>query len=280
LEPTGDGLAFVWFNERNDLRSRSALAVLAVSMLILGACGEDAASSTTTTTVVETTTSSLATTTTSMATTTTTTAATTTSAPATTTTAGSSELPGEPIDFGPAAGDTLAVIGVAHDDVLNLRAAPGADQVIVEEIPPTYEALTAVGETRQLPGSFWIAVDYQGTEGWVNLRYVGYLGETNDTTHIATEEGLPAAETMLDLGFLMAEAVASVDPPSEIVLVVAPTVGDLGEVTYDVIGLGDDAVRGLRVHVFGQPIDEAFTLDTVEETALCGRGVDPSGACV
>jgi galactitol-specific phosphotransferase system IIB component len=255
------------------------LAVLAVSMLILGACGEDAASSTTTTTVVETTTSSLATTTTSMATTTTTTAATTTSAPATTTTAGSSELPGEPIDFGPAAGDTLAVIGVAHDDVLNLRAAPGADQDIVEGIPPTYDALTAVGETRELPGSFWIAVDYQGTEGWVNLRYVGYLGETNDTTHIAAEEGLPAAETMLDLGFLMAKAVASVDPPSEIVLVVAPTVGDLGEVTYDVIGLGDDAVRGLRVHVFGQPIDEAFTLDTVEETALCGRGVD-AGACV
>ena len=59
--------------------SRSALAVLAVSMLILGACGEDAASSTTTTTVIETTTSSIATTTS-------TTAATTTSAPATTTT--------------------------------------------------------------------------------------------------------------------------------------------------------------------------------------------------
>jgi hypothetical protein len=78
----------------------------------------------------------------------------------------------------------------------------------------------------------------------------------------------------------MAEAVASTDPPSEIVLVVAPTVGDLGEVTYDVIGLGDDAVRGLRVHVFGTPITEAFTLRTVEETTLCGRGVDAEGRCV
>jgi enoyl-CoA hydratase len=36
-------------------------------------------------------------------------------------------LPGEPIDFGPAAGDVLAVIGVSHDDVLNLRSAPGAE---------------------------------------------------------------------------------------------------------------------------------------------------------
>jgi hypothetical protein len=279
LEPTGDGLAFVWFNERNVLRSRSALAVLAVSMLILGACGEDAASSTTTTTVVETTTSSP--TTTSMATTTSTTTATTSSAPATTTTAGSSELPGEPIDFGPAAGDTLAVIGVAHDDVLNLRAAPGADQDIVEGIPPTYDALTAVGQTRQLPGSFWIAVDYQGTEGWVNLRYVGYLGDTTDATQAVIDDlgEVPSAETMLELGFIVAESFASEEPVSEIVLVVAPTVGDLGEITYDVIGLGDDAVRGVRVHVFGEPIVEAFTLDAVEVTTLCGRGVD-AGACV
>jgi hypothetical protein len=61
---------------------------------------------------------------------------------------------------------------------------------------------------------------------------------------------------------------------------VAPSVGDLGEVTYDVIGLGDDAVRGLRLHVFGQPIDEGFSLKTVEMTALCGRGADDDGGCI
>ena len=252
--------------------SRSALAVLAVSMLVLGACGEDAASSTTTTTVVETTTSSLATTST--------TAATTTSAPATTTTPGSSELPGEPIDFGPAAGDTLAVVGVAHDDVLNLRAAPGADQEILEGIPPTYDALTAVGQTRELPESLWIAVDYQGTEGWVNLRYIGYLGETTDVTHAVTEQlgGPPGAETMLELGLIVAEGMAG-DPSADIVMSVAPSVGDFGEVTFDVTGVEDDSVRGSRLHVFGQPIDEAFLLASVEETVICARGVD-AGACV
>ena len=125
-----------------------------------------------------------------------------------------------------------------------------------------------------------IEVDYEGTEGWVNLRYVGYLGDTTDeTSSVATT--VSGAETMLDLGFLVAETFASEEEPvSEIVLVVAPTVGDLGEVTYDVIGLGDDAVRGLRVHVFGDPIVEAFTLRMVEVTTLCGRGVDAERRCV
>ena len=260
--------------------SRSAIAILAVAMLVLGACGEDAATSTTTTTVVATTTSSLATTTTSsLATTTSTTAATTTSAASTSTT-GSSELPGEPSTFGPVAGDTLAVVGVAHDDVLNLRAAPGADQEILEGIPPTYEALTALGQTRELPGSLWIGVDYEGTEGWVNLSFIGYLGDTTDITHTVSEQlgGTPGAETMLELGLIVAEGIAG-DPSADIVMSVAPSVGDLGEVTFDVTGFEDDSVRGSRLHVFGQPIDEAFLLASVEGTVICARGVDV-GACV
>jgi hypothetical protein len=259
--------------------SRSALAVLSVCVLVVGACGEDAATSTTTTTVIETTTSALATTTTSMATTTSTTSATTTTATGTTTTR-ASELPGEPIDFGPAAGDTLAVVGVAHDDVLNLRAAPGADQEILEGIPPTFDALTAVGQTRELPGSLWIAVDYQGTEGWVNLTFIGYLGDTTDITHAVTEQlgGTSGAETMLELGLIVAESIAG-DPSADIVMSVAPTVGDLGEVTFDVTGFEDDSVRGSRLHVFGQPIDEAFLLASVEGTVICARGVD-DGICI
>ena len=260
--------------------SRSALAVLAVSMLVLAACGEDTATSTTTTTVAETTTSSLATTTSSMSTTTSTTSATTTTVPVTTTTSVASDLPGEPIDFGPAAGDTLAVVGVAHDDVLNLRAAPGADQQILEGIPPTYDSLTAVGQTRQLPGSLWIGVDYEGTEGWVNLTFIGYLADTTDITHAVTEQlgGTSGAETMLELGLIVAEGIAG-DSSADIVMSVAPTVGDLGEVTFDVTGFEDDSVRGSRLHVFGQPIDEAFLLASVEETVICARGVD-AGACV
>jgi hypothetical protein len=257
------------------MRSRRRILLFMVMSVLAVACAGEGESGTTTTTSA---TSTSTTTTTVASTTTTSPATTTTTAPATTTTT-TGELPGEPIDFGPAAGDTVAVIGVAHDDVLNLRAAPGADQPIVAEIPNTYDSLTAAGETRELPGSFWIGVDYEGTPGWVNLRYIGYLGDTTDETS-ALIGPVPGAETMLDLGFLVADFLASEEPPSDIVLVEAPTVGDLGEVTYDVIGLGDDAVRGLRVHVFGTPITEAFTLRTVEVTVICGRGVDAEGLCI
>jgi hypothetical protein len=256
------------------MRSRRIQLFMVMSVLAVACAGEGESGTTTTSSAATTST----TTTTVASTTTTSPATTTTTAPATTTTA-TGELPGDPIDFGPAAGDTLAVIGVAHDDVLNLRAAPGADQPIVAEIPNTYDSLTAAGETRELPGSFWIGVDYEGTPGWVNLRYIGYLGDTTDETS-ALIGPVPGAETMLDLGFLVADFLASEEPPSDIVLVEAPTVGDLGEVTYDVIGLGDDAVRGLRVHVFGTPITEAFTLRTVEVTVICGRGVDAEGLCI
>ena len=271
------------------MRRRSRWIVLTVLSVVIAACGAGEDSSTTTTTTATTTTlapgttQALPTTTTTLAPgTTTTTVAPTTTTSETTTTTSSSGLPGEPIDFGPNQGDILAVIGVAHDDVLNLRAKPGASQEIVAGIPPTYADLVALGETRQLPGAMWIAVDYGTRTGWVNLRYIGYLGVTTDET--ATIEAnlgsTPTAETMLELGRIVAESLASDEPASDIVVSVAPSVGDLGEVTYDVIGLGDDAVRGLRLHVFGQPIDEGFSLKTVEMTTLCGRGADADGACV
>lgn len=261
------------------MRRRSSWIRLTALSVVLAACGSGGVTETTATSTS--TTASTNTTSVPMPTTTTNAPGPTTTIASSTTTL-SSGLPGDPIDFGPAAGDTLAVIGVAHDDVLNLRAAPGADQSILVGIPPLYSDLIAIGETRQLPGSMWIAVDYDGQRGWVNLRYIGYLGDTSDAT-AAIVDNLgenPVAGTMLDLGWIVAESLASDDPPSDLVLTVAPVVGDLGEVTYDVIGLGDDAVRGLRVHVFGQPVDDGFALDAVEVTALCGRGADADRACV
>src|SRR5690606_17005399 len=127
----------------------------------------------------------------------------------------------------------------------------------------------------------WIEVDADGREGWVNLRYVAYLGDTRD----ATSELIPdmtetRAETMLDLGALVAEAVAA-DTDAISVVSVAPSVGDLGEVTYDVVGFGDDSVLGARIHVFGTPDEggEGFELKSVEMTILCSRGVS-DGLCV
>ena len=83
------------------------------------------------------------------------------------------------------------------------------------------------------------------------------------------------AVAAIRIGMIVAETLASDEPPSRIVMSVGPTVGDLGEVTYDVVGIGDDAVRGFRLHVFGTPDEggEGFVLKSVEQTVLCGRGL-------
>lgn len=246
--------------------NKKTISAVALAVTLAACGGADTGSTTTTAAATSTTTS-----------TTTTGPETTTTAPSTGTT-----LAGEPIEFGPAAGDELAVIGVAHDDVLNLRAGPGADQAVVAEIPNLSEGLVALGNTRDLGDSFWVEVDYEGTTGWVHYSFVGYMGVTDDlTASVVSQLGDgPVAETMLDIGLIVAQTFASEEPASDVVLTVAPTVGDLGEVTYDVIGIGDDAVRGYRVHVFGQPADETFGLKAVEVTTLCGRGVTEDGLCL
>jgi hypothetical protein len=174
------------------------------------------------------------------------------------------------------------VVGVAHDDVLNLRAAPGADQDILAGIPPLYSDLIALGSTRQLSASMWIDVDYSGLEGWVNLRFVAYLGATDDlTAQIVSNLGeTPVAKTMLGLGLIVAESIVAEAPDASIVVSAAPTSGDLGEVTYDIVGFEDDSVRGSRIHVFGQPVSDGFALNSVEATPFCSRGVDPDGVCL
>ena len=172
------------------------------------------------------------------------------------------------------------MVGVAHDDVLNLRAAPGPTQEIVAGIPPHFSGIVAVGSTRQLTGSMWIAVDYETLTGWVNLRYIAYLGAANDVTAnvVANLGEIPVAGDMLELGLLVAESLAP-DLPTRQVVSGAPTTGDLGEVTIDVTGYEDDSVMGGRLHVFGQQVDDGFALHSVEVTPLCARGVDADGIC-
>ena len=239
---------------------RAAFIAIVVAIVAGGCGGADVADTTTTTS------------TTQPDTTTTTVEPTTTTAPDTTT-----SLPGEPIIIGPQAGDVLAVVGVAHDDVLNVRAAPGIDQPVIDELAPLTFDVVALGNARALPRSIWYEVETDEGIGWANGSFFGYLGVTTDETADVVDllGEVPAAETMLDLGMIVAEALASDEPPSRIVMSVAPTVGDLGEVTYDVVGIGDDSVLGFRLHVFGTPDEsgEGFVLKSVEQTVLCGRGL-------
>lgn len=240
---------------------RVGLIAITLAVIAAGCSGVDVADTTTTTSSIqpETTVTTLLPTTTTSATETTT------------------SFPGDPIDIGPQAGDVLAVIGVAHNDVLNVRAAPGTDQPVVAELAPLSDDVVALGNARALTESIWFEVEADGVTGWASSSFLGYIGQTTDVTAALVDQlgELPRAPTMADLGMVVAGTLVVDGPPSGITMSIAPTVGDLGEVTFDVIGIKDDAVRGFRVQVFATP-DEGgagFVLKSVEQTLLCGRGL-------
>ena len=126
--------------------------------------------------------------------------------PTTTVPPTSTTLPGEAFDIGPQAGDVVAVVGVAHDDVLNVREVPGASTAIVATLDPLADDVVATGRHRLLPSSIWSEVQANGVTGWVNSSYLGYLGGVDDLTSWVVSQmgGIPEAETMLDLGTMVA----------------------------------------------------------------------------
>ncbi len=193
-------------------------------------------------------------------------------------------LAGEPFDFlVPVEGELVAVVGVFFDDILEVHEAPGENTPLVGELPNLADNVEGTGQGRLLPNSIWWRIRWGDVEGWVGSSFMARIGTTTDVTVevMNLAGGSLEAETMLDLGTLVAGLLDSDDPASRVVVSVAPTIGDLGEITMDIIGLGDDALGGLRVTVFGQPNEsgEGFTLRTVESTALCSRGVTPDGLC-
>ena len=198
----------------------------------------------------------------------------TTEAPETTTGITPPEsMPGDVIEFGPLEGDQIAVVGVAHDDTLNVRIAPGVEFDVIETLAPDAN-MTAGGENRLLVDSFWVEIDSGSGKGWVNEAFVGFLGVTRDID-LSTVSVAPAP-TPEEFGLAVAQSFASVDPVSKVELVgVADTV-----VTYDVLGLGDDALKGLRLTIETTEIDEGFTVSGLQEQAICSRGLTTDLKCV
>ncbi len=192
--------------------------------------------------------------------------------------------PGEAVEIRPTAGSVLSVIGVAHDDVLNVRSGPGTTFPVVAVAANLGDDVTATGRGWLVNRSVWFEVSHAGLTGWANGSYLAWRDGTDDVTSRVVNRlgGIPVAETMLDLGREVADAMVYGPEKARIVVSVAPSIGDLGEVTYDVVGLSDDSVRALRLHVFGQPTasGEGFSLKSVEATNFCDRGVSDNGLCV
>ena len=223
-------------------------------------------------------------------------------------------LPGEPSAFGPAEGAALAVVGVDHDDVLNVRDVPAGEIIATLDLLNPYvgllevrealsgeilaspdlwaDAIVATGRTRALPTTTWHELRVAGLTGWSSAAYLAQLGATDDVTAHIVEilGGRLQADTMLDLGFIVAETVASDEPPSRVVVSVEPFVFEaVGEITIDVLNIGDDSVLGFRLGVFADAGDDwmsdnpgPFTLRSVQSTVLCytSRGVTEDGLCL
>lgn len=199
------------------------------------------------------------------------TASTAPTTPTTTATTIPTTLPGESFDIGPVAGDVLGVVGVAFDDVLEVLALPGEGEDVVTTLGPLADDAVATGRARSFSSAVWFEVTANGATGWANAAFLAYIGSTTDTTAAVVGElgGVPSAASMLELGGIVAATAASVDDPvSRVTVAVAPSEdGDLGEVTYDVVGLADDSVVGVRLHVFGTPTDA-----DLPRSASCKRG--------
>lgn len=232
---------------------RSLLAVLALALLI-AACGDDDGDAADTT------------------------------EPTATMTSDGGALPGERVETFPEEGALLAVVGVAAGETLPLRSGPGADFDVLVELEPLTTNVTATGHQRMVDGELWSEITADDDTGWAEAAHLLQPGSVDDITAtlFPTPADRPQAETMEELGQAVANLRASVEPPSDIVVVDGPTVTDLGEITVDVIGLGDDSIGGERLAIFADPDPggEGFTVRSVEATTLCLRGVGGGGLCV
>lgn len=65
--------------------------------------------------------------------------------------------------------DSYRVRNVPSWDRLNVRSGSGAGNTIVGSIPATGSGIKCKGPCR----GNWCRIDWRGTVGWVNMRYLG-----------------------------------------------------------------------------------------------------------
>ena len=225
-------------------------------------------------------------------------------------------LPGEPHEFGPSAGAGLAVVGVAHDSALNVRDVPNGEVIarldnVMDGVrdPAVYvrepdsdaiiatvdlqRGIVATGNARKLSTTTWHELRVGNLLGWASGTYLAPLGADRDATAEVVEAlgGTPTADTLSDLGLRVSGVFASSgEVQSRTTISSRPGVFEaLGDITLDVLGLPDDAVRGYRINITADAGAEdwtqedagPFTLRSVTVTLMCysHRGVSEEGLC-
>lgn len=198
-----------------------------------------------------------------------------------------SPVAGEPLDYGPQAGTELIVVGVQHDDVLNFRVDPDPQATIVTTAAPlASHDIVALGSAWAAPTGVWWLVEIDGQMAWGNQGYLAAPGESRDLSEEIIDD-LPNNEFQLVVEALMAVASSRVHDSGP-----EPVFVEVDSYTTDVLGFGDDSVKGERLTVTielifdeengdDQPVQDSIGIRivTVEVTPLCSRGV-LNGLCV
>ncbi len=64
------------------------------------------------------------------------------------------------------------IINVANWDALNIRSGAGTEYRVINEIPANASGITLIGDEREVNGSTWVKILWNGQKGWVNKRYL------------------------------------------------------------------------------------------------------------
>lgn len=185
------------------------------------------------------------------------------------------DLPGQALDGFPAAGISLAIIGVQAQEILNLRIGPGIEFESVARLTPD-TSLIATGRNRDLGGSagIWYQVRAGDDVGWVIATYVAELGASRDVT-----DRFQPPPTATTRSGLVDAVVAAWDPSGTAVIVYGPIVIQDLQVRVDVLSPGDDSVLGARLFVVATDDGGTYTVTRVTATQLCARGASGTGDC-
>lgn len=98
---------------------------------------------------------------------------------------------------------TLSVIGVADDDVLNVRSGPGVANDVIGSLDPDATGLTHTGATMTVDGEMWWEIVTPSPDsrlGWVNRRFLAVAADVDSITGLADEMVRLASSALSDFG--------------------------------------------------------------------------------
>lgn len=180
-------------------------------------------------------------------------------------------------------GQEVGVAGLGPDmEPVVVREQPAADSAPVAEVDRLGAVVLAGREWRDpalAEQGYWAAVRVEGVQGWMPSGNLYHFGGNTDVT--ADYADIPASSGAQ--GMVAAVAEQATRGMGDWILETTPDYADEPFYRVDVTGMQDDAQAGERLFItVREDVGEngrEYTVDTVERTLLCHRGVS-GGLCL